>query len=131
MQARQLLAVGDRLDTDIAGAVSAGMDSVLVLTGVDSVTSLATAPRELRPTYLVEDLRALEVEYEAAETDYAWWVCGNDRRKVVDGAWEVASQGSALEAARAGVAALHEGLDEGDLDVEAVRRLVRDLDDWQ
>ena len=128
---RRLLAVGDRLDTDIAGAVSAGMDSVLVLTGVDSVTSLATAPRALRPTYLVEDLRALEVGYEAAETDYSWWACGDDRRRVVDGAWDVARQGSALQAARAGIAALHQGLDDGDLDVEDVRRLVRDLDDWQ
>ncbi|WP_406831139.1 HAD-IIA family hydrolase [Pedococcus sp. KACC 23699] len=131
VQARQVLAVGDRLDTDIAGAVSAGMDSVLVLTGVDSVTTLATAPRALRPTYLLEDLRALESEYEPAETDYSWWVCGDDRRRVVDGAWEIARQGSALEAARAGIAALHQGLDDGDLDVAAVRRLVRDLDDWQ
>ena len=131
MQTRRLLAVGDRLDTDIAGAVSAGMDSVLVLTGVDSVTSLATAPPQLRPTYLVEDLRALELEYEAAETDYSWWVCGTDRRRVVDGQWEVASRGTALEAARAGIASLHQGLDDGDLDATTVRRLVRDLDDWQ
>ena len=131
IRTRSLVAVGDRLDTDIAGAVSAGMDSVLVLTGVDSVTSLATAPLALRPTYLVEDLRALEAEYEAAETDYSWWVCGDDRRRVVDGQWEVASQGTALEAARAGIASLHQGLDDGDLDIETVRRLVRDLDDWQ
>ena len=46
-------------------------------------------------------------------------------------AWDVARQGSALQAARAGIAALHQGLDDGDLDVEDVRRLVRDLDDWQ
>lgn len=131
MSARRMLAVGDRLDTDIAGAVKAGMDSVLVLTGVDSVTSLATAPPELRPTFLVEDLRALELEYEPAETDYSWWVCGSDRRRVVDGRWDVAHQGTALEAARAGIAALHQGLDDGDLDAETVRRLVRDLDDWQ
>ena len=131
MSARRMLAVGDRLDTDIAGAVKAGMDSVLVLTGVDSVSSLATAPPELRPTFLVEDLRALELEYEPAETDYSWWVCGSDRRRVVDGRWDVAHRGTALEAARAGIAALHQGLDDGDLDAETVRRLVRDLDDWQ
>lgn len=131
MPVRRMLAVGDRLDTDIAGAVKAGMDSVLVLTGVDSVTSLATAPPELRPTYLVEDLRSLEAEYEPAETDYSWWVCGGDRRRVVDGRWDVADEGTALEAARAGIAALHQGLDDGDLDTETVRRLVRDLDDWQ
>lgn len=127
----RLVAVGDRLDTDIGGAVSAGMDSVLVLTGVDSVTSLATAPVQLRPTYLVEDLRALELEYEAARTEHSWWVCGTDRRRVVDGQWEVANHGTELQAARGGIACLHQGLDDGDLDVTTVRRLVRDLDVWQ
>lgn len=66
----QVLAVGDRLDTDVAGAVEAGMDSALVLTGVDSVSSLAAAPPALRPTYLLQDLRSLLEPYVAAETDY-------------------------------------------------------------
>ena len=83
----QVLAVGDRLDTDIAGAVAAGMDSVLVLTGVDSVTSLAAAPPARRPTYLLEDLRSLSEPYVAAETDYAlvgvrWRPASNRRRRL-------------------------------------------------
>jgi hypothetical protein len=127
----QVLAVGDRLDTDIAGAVAAGMDSVLVLTGVDSVTSLALAPAALRPTYLVEDLRALGSEYAPAETDYSWWVCGADRRRLVDGRWEVASTGSPIESARAGIAALHEALDLGELDEVGAQELVSSLDRWQ
>jgi HAD superfamily hydrolase (TIGR01450 family) len=127
----RVLAVGDRLDTDIAGAVAAGMDSALVLTGIDSVTTLVTASKAMRPTYLLEDLRSLTAAYLPAETDYAWWVCGDDRRRVVDGRWEVASKGSPIEAARAGVACLHEALDLGDLDVDAVGRLVPEIDAWQ
>lgn len=127
----RVLAVGDRLNTDIAGAVAAGMDSALVLTGIDSVTTLATAPASMRPTYLLEDLRSLSAAYLGAETDYSWWVCGADRRRLVDGAWEVASAGSAIEAARAGVACLHEALDLGELDDDAVRRLVPEIDAWQ
>ncbi|GAA2163557.1 HAD-IIA family hydrolase [Pedococcus bigeumensis] len=127
----RVLAVGDRLDTDIAGAVAAGMDSALVLTGIDSVTTLGSAPATMRPTYLLEDLRSLSATYVPAETDYSWWVCGEDRRRVVDGAWEVASKGSAIEAARAGVACLHEALDLSDLDEDAVRRLVPEIDAWQ
>lgn len=127
----QLLAVGDRLDTDVAGAVEAGMDSALVLTGVDTVSSLAVAPAALRPTYLLEDLRSLSQPYLSAETDYVWWVCGGDRRRVVDGAWDVASVGSPIEAARAGTACLHEALDHDELDVDAVRRLVPEIDAWQ
>jgi glycerol 3-phosphatase-2 len=127
----QVLAVGDRLDTDVAGAVAAGMDSVLVLTGVDSVTSLAVAPPARRPTYLLQDLRALSEPYVPAEADDGWWVCGGERRRVVDGAWDVATSGSPIEAARAGMASLHEALDHADVDLDAVRRLVPEIDAWQ
>jgi HAD superfamily hydrolase (TIGR01450 family) len=128
---QQVLAVGDRLDTDIAGAVAAGMDSALVLTGVDSVTTLVVAPPSHRPTYLVEDLRALSEAYVPAETDYTWWVCGGDQRRLVDGHWEVASTGAPIESARAGVAALHEALDLHELDEAEARQLVSSLDCWQ
>jgi HAD superfamily hydrolase (TIGR01450 family) len=127
----QVLAVGDRLDTDIAGAVATGMDSVLVLTGVDSVSTLAVAPPAHRPTYVVEDLRALRADYLPAETDYQWWSCGADSRRIIDGRWDVAHRGSDIEAARAGLAALHEALDLGDLDTAAVAALVSEIDRWQ
>ncbi len=54
------LAIGDRLDTDIAGARAAGIDVLLVLTGVSSPLDAVTAPEALRPTHLGLDLRALE-----------------------------------------------------------------------
>ena len=55
----RLLAVGDRLDTDIAGANAAGMPSALVLTGVSTREEAYSASDELRPTYVIEDLRGL------------------------------------------------------------------------
>ena len=51
--------VGDRLDTDIEGAHRAGMDSLLVLTGVSRREELDTAPPEQKPTYVAADLSAL------------------------------------------------------------------------
>jgi glycerol-1-phosphatase len=53
------LMVGDRLDTDIEGAVRAGMDSLLVLTGITTVADLLQAGPDSRPTYLGSDLSAL------------------------------------------------------------------------
>jgi glycerol 3-phosphatase-2 len=58
-KATKPLVVGDRLDTDIQGAVGAGMDSVLVLTGVSSPADLLFAPPERRPTYVAADLSGL------------------------------------------------------------------------
>jgi HAD superfamily hydrolase (TIGR01450 family) len=53
------LVIGDRLDTDIEGAVNAGMDSLLVLTGVSRPEDVLTAPAGMRPTWLAADLGAL------------------------------------------------------------------------
>lgn len=58
----RVLAVGDRLDTDIEGAVAAGMDSLLVLTGVDDLRACLAAPPQRRPTWVAPDLRALAAD---------------------------------------------------------------------
>lgn len=55
------LMIGDRLDTDIAGARAAGIPSLLVLTGVASARDVLAAPAEQRPTYLGADLGALDL----------------------------------------------------------------------
>lgn len=46
------LVVGDRLDTDIAGAVTAEVDALLVLSGVTTPADLLAAPAWLRPRYV-------------------------------------------------------------------------------
>ena len=56
---RRPLMVGDRLDTDIEGAHHAGVDSLLVLTGVTGLHELVSARPERRPTYLAETLDGL------------------------------------------------------------------------
>ena len=57
--AERPLVVGDRLDTDIQGAVAAGMPALMVLTGVSGVADLPGLPADRRPTHLAEDLGAL------------------------------------------------------------------------
>ena len=54
------LLVGDRLDTDIAGAAGLGWHSMLVLTGISSRQDLPSS--SVLPTYVADDLRALFVE---------------------------------------------------------------------
>ncbi len=51
------LVVGDRLDTDIAGAAGLGWDSLLVLTGVTSEADLGVDGPQ--PTFVAQDLRYL------------------------------------------------------------------------
>lgn len=58
-RASAALVVGDRLDTDIAGANRAGVDSLLVFTGVTDRARLARATGDEVPTYVGEDLAAL------------------------------------------------------------------------
>ncbi|UIZ93095.1 HAD-IIA family hydrolase [Corynebacterium sp. CNCTC7651] len=58
------LAVGDRLDTDIAGAVGAGIPALHVATGVSGPLALLEAPKSMRPTYVAEDMRALHADPE-------------------------------------------------------------------
>jgi glycerol-1-phosphatase len=62
--AQRPLVVGDRLDTDIAGAVAAGLDSLLVLSGVADAVALLAAPPEQRPGHLGADLRVLRASLE-------------------------------------------------------------------
>jgi glycerol-1-phosphatase len=57
--ARRPIFVGDRLDTDIAGAQNAGLDSLLVLSGSHGPRDLLAAGPGSRPTHLGQDLTAL------------------------------------------------------------------------
>jgi ribonucleotide monophosphatase NagD (HAD superfamily) len=50
LPANRVLMIGDRLDTDIAGAQAAGLDSALVLSGVDSLDNIGRS--SVRPTWV-------------------------------------------------------------------------------
>jgi glycerol-1-phosphatase len=56
---RAPLVVGDRLDTDIEGANSAKLPSLMVLTGVNTARDAVYAEPVHRPTYIGHDLRSL------------------------------------------------------------------------
>lgn len=68
------LVVGDRLDTDIAGANAAGLPSLMVLTGVNTARDAVHAEAVQRPTYIGTDLRALlDGAAELAVTAHPAW----------------------------------------------------------
>ena len=60
------LVIGDRLDTDIAAANAAGMESLLVLTGVNQWPDLLEIPAADLPTKVAPDLRVLAGHTDAA-----------------------------------------------------------------
>lgn len=73
------LAVGDRLDTDIAGANAAGLPSLMVLTGVNTAADAIHAAPGLRPTYIGNDLTALLADPATlAVADHPAWAVSLD-----------------------------------------------------
>ncbi|HET9501155.1 MAG TPA: HAD-IIA family hydrolase [Marmoricola sp.] len=88
------LVIGDRLDTDIAGARAMGWDSLLVMTGVTGTAELVAAPPEQRPTYLAADLGGLLTPAIAPEEADDGWTCGGWRATIVDEAVEVTGEGA-------------------------------------
>lgn len=83
--ARRPLVVGDRLDTDVLGAVRGGADSLLVLTGVVGVDELLAAPPGSRPTYVSQDLRGLRQPHPRAEVEGAAARCGSATAQLAGG----------------------------------------------
>ena len=51
--------IGDRMDTDIVGAVSSGLDTVLVLTGVTKREEFKRFPYQ--PTYVLDSIAEIEI----------------------------------------------------------------------
>jgi glycerol-1-phosphatase len=78
------LVIGDRLDTDIAGAVAAGLPSMLVLSGVSSAADLLAAQPAARPSYLGRDLRAIRLTHPGSRQIDGEGRCGATRAIFVD-----------------------------------------------
>nr|WP_246336383.1 HAD-IIA family hydrolase [Flexivirga oryzae] len=76
------LGVGDRLETDVAGAHAAGLSALHVLTGVHGPADLVRARPDLRPRFVAEDLRALGEAYQ-------------EPQRVLDGRWTLADASAA------------------------------------
>ena len=55
----EVLVIGDRLDTDVAGAIASGLDSLFVLGGTHELRDLALCEAAGRPTHFSVDLRGL------------------------------------------------------------------------
>ena len=71
------IAVGDRLETDILGAVAAGIPALHVLTGVHDARAVICAPRGQRPSYLALDMRGLLEEHPSPKHHAdGTWTCG-------------------------------------------------------
>jgi hypothetical protein len=89
------LFVGDRLDTDIAGAVNAGLDSMLVLSGSHRAEELVSARPGERPTFVGNDLRALLRPPLALGQFDAEFRCGAATASAADGKLTVHRNGAA------------------------------------
>jgi hypothetical protein len=120
---RRPLMVGDRLDTDIAGAHEAGLDSLLVLTGVTGLPELVAARPEERPTYLSADLEGLSAPHAAPCRSEGGWALGGWRARVEDARLRVSGEGDGDDWWRVVAHAAWEHLDTSGatVDVEAVR----------
>ncbi|WP_066080575.1 HAD-IIA family hydrolase [Pseudoclavibacter albus] len=69
VSADETLMIGDRLDTDILGSHRAGIDGVLVLTGVDRPKQVLAAAADQRPRYIIEHLGQLAEPYPEMVVD--------------------------------------------------------------
>lgn len=82
MGSRVPLAVGDRLNTDIAGGNAAGMDTLHVMTGVSGHHALVAAVPAERPSLIATDLRDLYSPLESLKPgrqgDFSAMEKGND-----------------------------------------------------
>jgi HAD superfamily hydrolase (TIGR01450 family) len=65
--ARMPIVVGDRLDTDIQGAVTCGADSLLVMTGVTDLQALCHAEIGQRPNYVAWTMGGLMTSHACPE----------------------------------------------------------------
>lgn len=105
--AQRPLFIGDRLDTDISGSTRAGIDSALVLTGIDRPKHVLAAPQGSRPDYILSDLRELHEQYPQTVEKNGVFTVGKSSVRVVDADVQIIEAGDAqIDLLRAGAAAI-------------------------
>lgn len=104
--AKKTLVIGDRLDTDILGANRAGLESVLVLTGIDQAKQVLAAAPDQRPTYILDDLRQLAEPYPETVVDGTLTTVGTSSIRRDGENLEIVESGTAIDRLRAGAAAI-------------------------
>jgi glycerol-1-phosphatase len=128
--AKRPLVVGDRLDTDIEGAVRVGADSLLVFTGVSQPADAVLAPAHRRPSYLAHDLSGLlEPQPEVTADGAGKFRCGGWTARLTDGpgaadALDIDGSGAAIDGLRALCAAAWSA---GTVSADSVRAAVARL----
>ncbi|VEI12329.1 HAD-IIA family hydrolase [Trueperella bialowiezensis] len=116
--ARNPICVGDRLDTDIAGANAAELPVLHVLTGVNTARDVMLAPDHERPTFLGIDMLDLNIAIPAITRDGSEWTCGEARVSLGSGVItvngsELTTSQIGLNAYRALVATVWDAIDSG------------------
>jgi HAD superfamily hydrolase (TIGR01450 family) len=103
--AKRPLMVGDRFDTDIDGAVNAGIDSLAVLTGVGTLAGLVQLGPDHRPRYVAPDVSGLLERHRPVELADESARCGDAEARADGGSVSLASGDPAsLDGLRAVVA---------------------------
>lgn len=115
------LGVGDRLETDIAGARAAGMAAALVLSGVHGPADAAAAPPEHRPTHVIEDLQGLSTPYPETHRQGDWFVRGAARARCED---TLDVEGGGIDGIRAALDAIWAAVDAGRITSADARALL-------
>lgn len=95
------IVVGDRWDTDIAGARAAGMPGLLVLSGSNDASDVLQIPPEGRPQYLAASIAGLADAHPEVALDGNVVGCRGWRADVTDGSLHLSGTGDPMDALRA------------------------------
>ncbi|WP_375426224.1 HAD-IIA family hydrolase [uncultured Friedmanniella sp.] len=128
LEATRPIFVGDRLDTDIAGARNAGLDSLLVLSGSHGPADLLGAPTGSRPDHLGHDLTALLHPARRARAEGAGWLVDGVTARVDQGRLTLGgTSADSLAALWASAQACWDAADRGEpVDLEAALATLSD-----